>query len=284
MSEEKNNTESQIPKNFQQEGGIEDIFENTDKPTSENISFQNTPLNQKPTSFKSSGQTALSSGKMKPVASYVQDETVPKEQMSRRGDFSFPLKKVLFILFFAIIIVSAAGISYASLSGIISFKNPFSKTKESEETEENTPQNQEFSEVTQQQESTNEAKDSPQTDQSPKEGGALQDSSEGVFENFQKSQIKKVLDPLSNPTIDTDQDGLTDVREIELGTNPRLVDSDSDGLSDWEEVDIFGTNPLKNDSDSDSYLDGEEVQNGYNPLGPGKLLDTQTDEYEAVDE
>lgn len=72
---------------------------------------------------------------------------------------------------------------------------------------------------------------------------------------------------------DTDQDGLTDAEETSLGANPRLVDSDGDGLSDWEEVKVWGTKPLTADSDNDTYPDGEEVQNGYNPNGPGKLLD-----------
>jgi hypothetical protein len=49
------------------------------------------------------------------------------------------------------------------------------------------------------------------------------------------------------------------------------VDSDHDGLSDKEEL-ALGTNPTKADTDGDSYADGLEVKNGYNPLGPGKLI------------
>jgi hypothetical protein len=47
-------------------------------------------------------------------------------------------------------------------------------------------------------------------------------------------------------------------------------DSDSDGLSDVMES-FYGTNALKPDTDGDGFMDGEEVDNGYNPLGPGKL-------------
>lgn len=47
-------------------------------------------------------------------------------------------------------------------------------------------------------------------------------------------------------------------------------DSDYDGLKD-EMEEIYGTNPKNSDSDNDGYNDGEEVQNGYNPLGTGKL-------------
>ena len=49
-----------------------------------------------------------------------------------------------------------------------------------------------------------------------------------------------------------------------------LPDSDNDGLTDHEES-YYNTDPANPDSDGDGYLDSEEVQNGYNPLGSGKL-------------
>jgi len=93
---------------------------------------------------------------------------------------------------------------------------------------------------------------------------------------------------------DTDNDGLTDAEEAELGTNPVLVDtdkdqltdyeelyvyftnamamdSDEDGLDDYEEVTIYFSDPSNIDSDGDGYNDGIEVENGYNPIGPGKI-------------
>lgn len=72
--------------------------------------------------------------------------------------------------------------------------------------------------------------------------------------------------------IDTDKDGLDDVREEELGTNMTKIDTDSDNLNDGDEVLIWKTDPKNPDTDGDSYLDGDEVTHGYNPLGPGKLL------------
>lgn len=76
--------------------------------------------------------------------------------------------------------------------------------------------------------------------------------------------------------VDSDKDGLDDVREQELGTDPNKTDTDSDGLTDGDEVLIWKTNPLNPDTDGDSYMDGEEVRNGYNPSGPGKLFTATT--------
>ena len=72
--------------------------------------------------------------------------------------------------------------------------------------------------------------------------------------------------------IDTDKDGLDDVREGEIGTKANIADTDGDGLIDGDEVIIWKTDPLKPDTDGDTHVDGKEVKNGYNPLGPGKLF------------
>ena len=66
---------------------------------------------------------------------------------------------------------------------------------------------------------------------------------------------------------DDDNDGLTDDKEAELGTNPLNPDTDGDGISDGDEV-AAGTNPLDSDSDDDGLTDGEEAKLGTNPLNP----------------
>ena len=58
---------------------------------------------------------------------------------------------------------------------------------------------------------------------------------------------------------DTDNDGLTNREERQLGTNPKVADTDGDGLSDGDEVKKYTTNPLKADSDGDGLSDGDEI-------------------------
>ncbi|MFA5358874.1 MAG: hypothetical protein WC310_03590 [Patescibacteria group bacterium] len=77
---------------------------------------------------------------------------------------------------------------------------------------------------------------------------------------------------ISQPTKDSDSDGLTDQEEVTLGTDSFLADSDLDGLFDKEEVYIYKTDPLNSDTDGDGYKDGQEVKGGYDPNGPGRLF------------
>ncbi len=54
--------------------------------------------------------------------------------------------------------------------------------------------------------------------------------------------------------VDTDNDGLTNAEEHQLGTNPNAADSDGDSLNDKAEY-LAGTNPLSTDSDLDGLAD-----------------------------
>lgn len=66
---------------------------------------------------------------------------------------------------------------------------------------------------------------------------------------------------------DSDDDGLPDGEERDLGTNPNQRDTDGEGLSDFEEVrgstlpdlGIVTTDPLRVDTDRDKRNDGEEA-------------------------
>lgn len=84
--------------------------------------------------------------------------------------------------------------------------------------------------------------------------------------------------PPPEPVIlDSDGDGLLDEQEGQLGTDSKNPDTDGDGLFDGEEVNSYHTNPLNPDTDSDTYRDGDEVRAGFNPNGPGKLLNVPSE-------
>ncbi|MDX1998703.1 MAG: Ig-like domain-containing protein [Thermoanaerobaculia bacterium] len=74
---------------------------------------------------------------------------------------------------------------------------------------------------------------------------------------------------------DADGDGLDNLAEFGLGTDPRDADSDGDGIFDGEEVvagaDGFVTNPLLADSDGDGVPDGLERFVGTNPTLAGSV-------------
>jgi len=69
---------------------------------------------------------------------------------------------------------------------------------------------------------------------------------------------------------DTDNDEILDGDEVKNNTSPILADTDGDSLKDGEEI-ALGTNPLVIDTDGDKVSDGIEVENGSNPLDPSSL-------------
>lgn len=91
---------------------------------------------------------------------------------------------------------------------------------------------------------------------------------------------------------DTDGDGLSDLLEIEYGTDIKNPDTDGDGLTDYEEVYYTGTDPTKYDSveegisdadvdtDGDGLTNREEIELGTDP----KKADTDEDNFSDGDE
>ena len=73
-----------------------------------------------------------------------------------------------------------------------------------------------------------------------------------------------------NPN-DKDRDGVSDEKEVELGTSDFEFDTDGDGLSDKLEIETYKTDPTNTDTDGDGFWDGLEVVRGFNPLGEGVL-------------
>ena len=72
--------------------------------------------------------------------------------------------------------------------------------------------------------------------------------------------------------VDTDEDGLSDEEEGELGTDPNDPDTDGDGVNDYDEV-LWEIDPLNPDTDGDGLNDTEGSVYGTEPT----LYDTDGD-------
>ncbi len=74
---------------------------------------------------------------------------------------------------------------------------------------------------------------------------------------------------------DEDADGLSNLREFSLQTNPILADSDGDGLNDGDEVLVVGTDPTRADTDGDGTNDLLDAF----PLNIAASVDADGDNY-----
>lgn len=88
----------------------------------------------------------------------------------------------------------------------------------------------------------------------------------------------------SDAVLDSDNDGLSNLQEYTLKTNPIIADTDGDGLLDGAEVNTHSTSPLEADSDKDGLSDGAEVnEHGTNPLSADSDNDGLTDSQEILE-
>lgn len=104
-------------------------------------------------------------------------------------------------------------------------------------------------------------------------GNILNEDSSIAFPD--QYEFLTTLNGLSDANEDADLDGLTNIEELVLGTNPWMQDTDNDGLTDFEEVRGDPNNvscfqdggaslvpctsdPLEEDTDGDGLKDGEE--------------------------
>jgi hypothetical protein len=81
--------------------------------------------------------------------------------------------------------------------------------------------------------------------------------------NKTSSVIKITINP------DTDNDGLLDKLEQQIGSSIYKTDTDGDGLGDYQTK----TSLLKSDTDGDGLPDGVEVANGFDPNNPSESAD-----------
>lgn len=65
---------------------------------------------------------------------------------------------------------------------------------------------------------------------------------------------------------DFDNDTLSNIQEIKIGTDLNQNDTDSDGLKDGDEIHLYKTSPVNYDTDGDGISDGNEILLGLDPL------------------
>lgn len=121
----------------------------------------------------------------------------------------------------------------------------------------------EFSETETSAESTGTDASNPEADPTETETSTESDVvsvSEVVFSNY---KLTGVVIPMEfdfeiDPEIDSDEDGLPDYLEKEIGTDRYNADTDGDGLPDGYEYFTLGTDPKKTDSDDNGISDADE--------------------------
>ena len=93
--------------------------------------------------------------------------------------------------------------------------------------------------------------------------------SENKNENLNNEKNKKSR-IVSGKSQDSDQDGIPDIIEYSIGTDPYNAFTDSDLLNDGEEYYTYGTDPLSADTENDLIYDYTEVMVlGTDPLCNG---------------
>ena len=97
------------------------------------------------------------------------------------------------------------------------------------------------------------------------------------YEIFTLQTLPTKIDTDENGVSDTyedfDGDGLTNIEEYLLNTNPYDKDTDGDLLSDADEINKYKTDPLKEDTDGDGLVDGDEITHSMDPLKSDTLGD-----------
>jgi len=95
-------------------------------------------------------------------------------------------------------------------------------------------------------------------------GTAFTEISLDYSDVVQLENLDSDMDGITNANDeDDDNDGLTDVLELDIGSNPMTSDTDKDGLTDGDEYNVYETDLFDRDSDNDGLLDGMEVEKYY---------------------
>lgn len=98
------------------------------------------------------------------------------------------------------------------------------------------------------------------------DGDGISDYDEKIVFDYDPKILDTDGDNVEDGDEDFDNDGLSNIWELEKGTNPILSDSDNDFLSDYHEIFTYKTDPNNKDTDGDDASDGDEIRLGTNPL------------------
>ncbi len=96
----------------------------------------------------------------------------------------------------------------------------------------------------------------------------LTDYEEAYITGTDPTNYDSVTNGISDADADSDNDGLSNREEIELGTDPQKADTDNDGFSDYDEIYVHETGPLVTDTDNDGIKDGDELHICLDPTNP----------------
>ncbi len=110
-------------------------------------------------------------------------------------------------------------------------------------------------------------------DAAPNDATAVAQEAPAVADEAAAATDESAAAPAAAPAdpLDADGDGLEDVIELELGTDPADLDTDDDGATDGDEYYVHQTGTRNPDNDGDGVLDGDEVANGTDPNDPNSF-------------
>lgn len=114
------------------------------------------------------------------------------------------------------------------------------------------------------------------------DGDGLSDYDEFILIGTDPLDSDTDKDGISDDAEDPDVDGLSNIKEMELGTYAVIADSDSDNINDGDEVNKYGTDPLKYDTDGDGLNDFADINMGFDPNKADTDEDGVTDSEEII--
>lgn len=106
----------------------------------------------------------------------------------------------------------------------------------------------------------------------------LSDYIEVMFLDYNPLSDDTFNDGIKDCDRDYDNDKLTNIEEMNYGTDLFNADTDYDTINDYDEINVYNTDPLNVDTDEDLLIDPDELKLGLDPTNPrtdGVTLDSE---------